>query len=119
MEQSRGLAGHNIVTVLMHDFKLDHAGAMDWLEARAKEDVKQFLAEYACLPSWNEDIDRRLKQYIDGMGYWVRGSDCWSFEGLRYFGAEGREIQKSRWVTLQPSKGGFVKPRRASVNVEH
>lgn len=114
MEQSRGLATHNIVTVAMHEFKVDHIGAMDWLEAHIKEDVRRFLANYARLPSWGEDIDRRLKTYIDGLGYWVRGNDSWSFEGQRYFGRQGLEIQKSRLVTLQPSKEleGFVKGHR-------
>lgn len=109
MEQSRGLATHNVVTIVMHEFDLDHAGAMDWLEAHNKEDVKLFLANYARLPSWGKDIDVRLKKYIDGLGYWVRGNDCWSFEGQRYFGAQGPEIQKSRWAGLQPPKEGFVK----------
>jgi hypothetical protein len=119
MEQSRGLATHNIVTVAMHEFKLDHFGAMGWLETHIKEDVERFLVNYACLPSWGEDIDGRLKIYINGLGYWVRGNDSWSFEGQRYFGTRGLEIQKSRWVTLQPSKEGFVKRhRRASMTVE-
>jgi len=115
MEEARGLGAHNIVTAVMHEFKLDHAGAMDWLEVHIKKDVEHFLADYACLPSWDEDIDRRLKQYIDGLGYWVRGNDCWSFEGERYFGVQGRKIQESRWVTLQPPQDGYVKKgRRAS-----
>jgi Delta6-protoilludene synthase len=116
MEQSRGLATHNVVTVAMHEFKLDHTGAMDWLEDHIKEDVNRFLINYARLPSWGEDIDGRLKTYIDGLGYWVRGNDCWSFEGQRYFGAHGPEIQKSRWVTLQSSKEGFVKSIRVQVS---
>ena len=112
MEQSRGLATHNIMTVVMQEFQLDHVSVMDWLETHIKEDVDRFLVNYARLPSWGEDIDRRLKMYVNGLGYWVRGNDCWSSEGQRYFGAQGIEIQKSRWVTLQPPKEGFVKQHR-------
>lgn len=108
MEQSRGLATHNLVTVVMHEIKLDHVGAMDWLEVHIKAVAKHFLENYARLPSWGEDIDGRLKRYIDGLGYWVRGNDAWSFESQRYFGARGPEIQQSRWVTLQPSSKGFA-----------
>lgn len=114
MEQSRGLATHNIVTVVMNQFKLSHVGAMEWLATHIEEDVANFLESYARLPSWGEDIDRRVKLYVDGLGYWVRGNDCWSFEGHRYFGAEGMEIQKHRWVTLQPFSEGLVKRRRES-----
>jgi hypothetical protein len=89
---------------------------MNWLEAHIKEDVDRFLVDYARLPSWGEDIDRRLKIYIDGLGYWVRGNDCWSFEGQRYFGAQGTEIQKSRWVTFQSSKEGFVKKKHRKMS---
>ena len=81
MEQSRGLATHNIMTVVMQEFQLDHVSVMDWLEAHIKEDVDRFLVNYARLPSWGEDIDRRLKMYVDGLGYWIRGNDCWSSEG--------------------------------------
>jgi hypothetical protein len=103
----------------MHEFQLDHVGAMDWLEVYIKEIIRRFLSNREHLPSWGEDIDNRLKFYIDGLGYWVRGNDCWSFEGHRYFGKEGLAIQKDRWVELQPPCVGYLGRRGQSSSLEY
>lgn len=118
-EESSGQGCHNIVTVVMHEFQLDHAGAMDWLEVYITEIVYRFLSNRDHLPSWGKDIDARLQVYIDGLGYWVRGNDCWSFEGHRYFGEKGLLIQKHRWVELQPPSAGYLGKRRQSLSSRH
>ena len=88
----------------MAEYKLDVAGAVDWLDAQIKENIASFLDNAELLPSWDADIDRRLKSYLDGLAHWVRGYDCWSFESQRYFGKEGLEIQKRRWIKIHPRK---------------
>ena len=109
MEQSRGFESHNVVTVVMHEYHLDHNGAMEWLETYLKEEESRFLENMKCLPSWGEDIDERVREYVAGMGYWVRGNDTWSKETPRYFSDQVTEIDGQRWIALQPSSDGYVK----------
>ena len=56
------------------------------------------------IPKFGEPVDTELAQYVDGIGNFVRGNLDWSFECERYFGKKGKEIQKTRWVTLLPKK---------------
>ncbi|KAH9885838.1 hypothetical protein C8Q73DRAFT_795687 [Cubamyces lactineus] len=43
-----------------------------------------------------------LAFYLDHIANWPRASECWNFESERYFGTDGRQIQKSRLLTLAP-----------------
>ncbi|KAF9468696.1 hypothetical protein BDZ94DRAFT_1365201 [Collybia nuda] len=106
-EESLGLGCHNIVTVVMHQHQLDHNGAMNLLEIHI---TKRFL----------ENRERHpLQTYIDGLGYWVRGNDCWSFEGHRYFGENRLAIQKDRRLRLQPPGVGYLGRRRQPLSLQH
>lgn len=102
LEEARGLDGHNIVTAVMRDLVLDRAAALEWLQTYITDFVSTFRADLERLPSWNEEIDKKLKTYVDGLGHWVRGNDDWSFESERYYGTQGLEVQKHRIVTLLP-----------------
>ena len=42
--------------------------------------------------------------YVEHLAGWPRGNDCWNFESERYFGSEGLEVQKTRYVKLLPKK---------------
>ncbi|PPQ69936.1 hypothetical protein CVT24_003686 [Panaeolus cyanescens] len=109
MEKARGLETHNGVELVRREHNLDIQGAINFIEARAAEVHAGFLDNVANMPSWGEDVDRRVKIYIDGLAQWVRGNDDWTFESGRYFGSRGLEIQKSRMMTLLPRSTGFVK----------
>lgn len=109
MEKSRGLEVHNSVESVMHEHGFDIQSAIDWLECYVAGVRVEFLDNIANMPSWGEDIDRRVKIYIDGIAQWVRGNDDWTFESGRYFGNKGPEIRETRIVTLLPSSNGFVK----------
>lgn len=102
LEEARGLDGHNIVTSVMRELKLDRAGALEWLQTYINNFVSTFLSDLERLPSWGEEIDKKVKTYIDGLGHWVRGNDDWSFESERYYGTRGLEVQKHRIVSLLP-----------------
>ena len=108
MEKARGLELHNSVELVMHEQGLNVQGAIDWLERYAADVHAGFLDNVANMPSWGEDIDHRVKIYIDGIAQWVRGNDDWTFESGRYFGSKGLEIQKSRVMSLLPPSKGFV-----------
>lgn len=102
MEQSKGLEGNNILTVLMEvkGFNLqeaaDHAGTL------FGELVSRFIAERKKLPSWGPDLDQAINRYVDAIGHWVVGNLCWSFETSRYFGSALEDVKRTRVVKLRP-----------------
>ncbi|KZT35696.1 terpenoid synthase [Sistotremastrum suecicum HHB10207 ss-3] len=98
-EQSQGSL-HNMVAIAMNRLDLSLQEAMDWTSARLDALVSKFLGTLNDVPSWGEEIDARVTTYIDGLGYWVRANEAWSFEGPRYFGKDGAQIQRTRVVKL-------------------
>jgi hypothetical protein len=119
MEQSRGLAIHNAVEVVMRERKMSLQAAMDWLGKYCDELAENFLLDLAILPSWGAEVDSRVSAYINGLGQWVRGIDDWHFESARYFGSEAPTVKQTRIATLIPPSRGYVsrrsnRPRRGS-----
>ncbi|KAI0293867.1 terpenoid synthase [Multifurca ochricompacta] len=103
IEQSRGDADHNIITVVMQEKKTDVQGAMDWVGEHHKKLEAKFMKIYENdIPKFGEPVDSELAQYVDGFAIWVRGNDQWNFESGRYFGSKAQEIQKTRCATLLP-----------------
>lgn len=41
-----------------------------------------------------------VQTYIVGLEFWVSGNMEWCFESGRYFGSEGKEIKRSRVISL-------------------
>ena len=101
-EQAAGHDGHNIITVVMNEKGVDLDGAITWLEKYNDEVLTKFQTQRRMLPSWDPDMDRVVNEYVERLGYWIRGHDQWSFESRRYFGTKGPEIQEGRLVTLLP-----------------
>ncbi|KAG0702642.1 terpenoid synthase [Suillus ampliporus] len=100
VEQARGDDSHNIVTIVMHELDTDVNGAMLWVADRHTKLEKKFLEALAAIPQWGEPIDSQVRQYCEGLGNWVRANDDWNFESGRYFGANGPEILRKRWISL-------------------
>ncbi|KAJ8474148.1 hypothetical protein ONZ51_g7404 [Trametes cubensis] len=110
IEQARGDDGYNLVTVVMAQYRLDLHGAMRWIGHYHDHLLDLFLAhcdpssELFKMPSWGARVDSGLKRYVEGLGNWVRANDSWSFESERYFGRDGSEVMKTRWLALLPKK---------------
>ncbi|KAF5329687.1 hypothetical protein D9619_008947 [Psilocybe cf. subviscida] len=100
-EAASGLAASNILTVIMKDFKLDLEAALEWLAAHCAETASRFLENLQKIPSWTQEVDEKVKIYVDGLGQWVRGNDDWSYESKRYYGEQGLSIKATRALTLQ------------------
>ncbi|KAG2136963.1 terpenoid synthase [Suillus bovinus] len=100
VEQARGDDGHNIVTIVMHDLDTDVNGAMLWVMDRHIKLEKKYFEAAAAIPKWGEPIDSQVREYCDGLGNWVRANYEWSFESERYFGTNGLEIRRKRWILL-------------------
>jgi len=105
VEQAAGHGGHNIITVVMNEEKVNLHRSLDWVAEYHGLILSEFQAQHRVLPSWDPVIDRNVKTYVDRLGQFMRGIDCWAFETERYFGTKGREVQKRRIVTLLPQKG--------------
>lgn len=54
----------------------------------------------ARVPSWGEDVDAEVTQYIEGIKNVDRGNLYWSFRSERYFGKKAREIRATREVDV-------------------
>jgi len=77
---------------------------MKWLEEFGRQRIATFLNGINELPSWGPEIDGKVRQYIDGIGYLVRGTDAWCYESERYWGGKGKEVQTTRMATIWPGK---------------
>lgn len=110
MEQSRKLDDHNLISAFMLESgNKDLETALNTMDMFNRQTVTSFLSTTRLLPSWGKEIDAEVKFYIDGIGNWVRGEDCWSFECGRYFeGGIGEEVMINRKVTLASPSQGYV-----------
>jgi len=79
VELSRGIAFHNIITSIIHEHQVDIPAAMKWLEVFGRDTVVTFLTGINALPSWGPEIDDKVQQYINDIGYIVRGTDTWCY----------------------------------------
>jgi len=104
IELSRGIAFHNIITSIIHEYHLDVPAAMKWLEEFGRQRIATFLNGIKEIPSWGPEIDSKVRKYINDMGYLVRGTDAWCYESERYWGGRGKEIRTTRMVTIWPEK---------------
>ncbi|KAG2069374.1 terpenoid synthase [Suillus decipiens] len=101
-EQAVGNEGHNLISTIMLELGLDIGGAIAWAAHYHAELQKRFIDGLAKVPSWGASVDVLVKEYLDGIAIWPRADTCWSYEGQRYFGTRGPEIQKTRLVPLLP-----------------
>ena len=104
MEQSKGLEGNNILTVLMETKGFNLQEAADHAGVLFGDLTNRFVAERKKLPSWGPDLDRDINRYVDEIGHWVVGNLCWSFETPRYFGPALEDVKRTRIVKLRPLK---------------
>ncbi|KAG2134643.1 isoprenoid synthase domain-containing protein [Suillus cothurnatus] len=101
-EQAAGSVDHNLISTVMLELGLDIGGAIAWAANYHAELQRQFIDGLAKVPSWGPSVDVLVKEYLDGIAIWPRASSCWSYEGQRYFGTRGLEIQRTRLVPLLP-----------------
>ncbi|KAG2065292.1 terpenoid synthase [Suillus decipiens] len=115
-EQATGDENHNLITAIMLELGLDRSGAMAWAARYHAQVEKRFIDGLAQVPSLGTCTDLLVK-YFDGIATWARANHCWSYEGQRYFGTRGAEIQQSRLVPLLPKINCSSAPLVAKVNV--
>ena len=104
----------------MHQMKTDLDGAMKCAAEFYSKSRRKFLEGLKKVPSWGEEIDIQVQQYLNGIACWPQGNYCWSFESGRYFGNKGLEYQRTRLVPLLPKVnpvGGDAKDKPKCVSV--
>ena len=104
MEQSRGIGGNNIVTVLMAAYHVDLQSASDLVGQHFKYLMGKFIEGKKNLPSWGLEVDTAVGAYVQAMEHWVIGNLDWSFETQRYFGAQNAEIKRTLIVNFLPKR---------------
>ncbi|KAI0345587.1 terpenoid synthase [Trametopsis cervina] len=103
-EQAVGDDRSNILTVTMRQYQLPLAEAAEWVAKYHAELEAKFHDTLTKVPSWGKEVDDHMAEYIEHLINWPRGNDCWNFEGGRYFGSKGEEIQRTRVVQLLPQR---------------
>ena len=88
----------------MRQSGLDLVGAIKSATAYHDELKTKFLEQLPKIPSFGPKVDNELSEHVFQLANAIRANVCWSFEGKRYFGDRGLEIQKKRWVELLPKK---------------
>lgn len=86
----------------MHQLDLKPQAAADWIGEWTDGIVKEILQCRADLPSWDPETDRQVQEYVNGLAYWVRGNDDWSFESQRYFVVDGERVRGEREIWMIP-----------------
>ncbi|THH07719.1 hypothetical protein EW146_g9231 [Bondarzewia mesenterica] len=87
LENDMGHAAHNIVNAIIHEKGTDIHGAWQWVQQYHDTLAKEFLEIQQHIP-----LSEEVKQYVWGMGNWLRGTYCWHFESERYFRSAGLQL---------------------------
>ncbi|KAF8886565.1 hypothetical protein BD779DRAFT_1441584, partial [Infundibulicybe gibba] len=95
--------------IVMHEQKCNLDGASAWISHLHGDLVETFLPECERVPIWGlPALDAQVAEYVRGIGNWVRANECWSFEGERYFGTAGPQVQRNRAVRLLPKRSSIA-----------
>ena len=108
MEQARGIAGNNLITVFMETQGLTLQEAADRCGEMFRSVIQRFLEykkEVIARPfssrGYKLEVDKAVMIGIESMERMVVGYMGYSFDSPRYFGNEGKEILKTRLVKLR------------------
>lgn len=74
MEQSKGISGNNIITVLMENRQMDLQTAADYAGVHCEELMTRFVATQTRLPSWGSAVDSQIARFVAGLGCWMKGN---------------------------------------------
>ena len=79
--------------------------AIDKVGELCKDTIDAFISNLERVPDFEDDqVNREVKIYIQGLQDWIVGSLHWSFETDRYFGKDGQKVKETRIISLLPNK---------------
>ncbi|KAI9000522.1 terpenoid synthase [Trametes punicea] len=104
MEQAKGHAGNNIVTVLMRQYDLDLQAASNLVGEHFEELTERFVKARKELSRLDGSLGDGVAKYVEAMEHWVIGNLEWSFESQRYFGIQHSKVKDTLVVVLSSSE---------------
>jgi hypothetical protein len=104
MEQSLGLAGNNVLTVLMKGKGMTLQEASDHVGVVFQSLVDTYMKNKTLVRSFGPEHDAHIQTYIENVGQWAVGNLEWSFKSQRYFGPAHEEIRKTGVVRVAPRR---------------
>jgi Delta6-protoilludene synthase len=109
--------GTNILTIIMHQDKVDLNEAVEHACRKHKAAAEKLIYLLDHLPSFEDaEVHKNIREYvIETVVASIRGNYEWSFEGRRYFREKGPEIRSTRRVLLR--RRGNPDGTRVPVNV--
>ena len=79
--------------------------AVDKVGELCKNTIDAFISNLERIPDFgDEQVNREVKLYVQGLQDWIVGSLHWSFETERYFGPDGQKVKETRIVNLLPKR---------------
>ena len=104
MEQSLGLEGNNVLTVLMKSKGVTLQEAVNHVGVEFQSLVDIYMKNKALVGSFGPEHDANIQTYIQNVGQWGVGNLEWSFKTQRYFGPAHEEIRKTGVVKIAPRR---------------
>ncbi|KZV94482.1 terpenoid synthase [Exidia glandulosa HHB12029] len=104
IEHENGLAGNNVVTVLMHDEGINLQTASNRVGEHYKYLVDTYWTAREALSKHtfgDQKLDDQVQSYVREMANWPIGNIVWSFETRRYFGDQKEQVKATRRVNLK------------------
>lgn len=86
VEQAKGLAGNNVLSVLMAAKNIDLQDASDYVGdvyAGLMKEYTEAKAELVSKSFGSNELDAAVKKYVDKMENWPIGNLEWSFASMR------------------------------------
>ncbi|KAL3482851.1 terpene synthase metal binding domain protein [Aspergillus germanicus] len=98
-EEREGVS-HNLVAIARRT-EMSAQAAFTHVGDMLLERYRDWYLALAELPSWGEDVDVQVQEYIEGVRSVVRANLGWSFRSQRYFGEMAAEVRRSGVVTVK------------------
>jgi len=92
----------NLLTIIMRQYGCDIQAAMEKAYVVHQEGQARLRNLMSQVPSFNPEVDKELNEYIAHVVNWVPAIARWHFECRRYFGDQGEEVRRKRWVAMLP-----------------
>ncbi|KAJ5183629.1 terpene cyclase [Penicillium capsulatum] len=98
-KEEREGVNHNLVAVCRNS-GMSAQAAFDYLGDLLQVRYRSWYLALADLPSWGNEIDAHVQNYLRGIANTVRANLNWSFSSTRYFGGAARQVRKTRRILV-------------------
>ncbi|MBD2494751.1 terpene synthase family protein [Nostoc sp. FACHB-280] len=85
---------HNLVLILQNQQKISLNSAINLAVNMHNQEVKNLTKMEACIPSYGEEIDNEIAQYLSGIHAWISGHLAWYSYSGRYQSLETIDLAK-------------------------